>query len=111
MKHYLFLYESGDHGLVNVDPVFPVFVLCGIILSDEQYQVVTEKMQEIKKRFWGDKKVLFHSRDIRKCDNEFQILFDQEIKREFYAAINDLVATSDYTIIASAINKANHIKQ
>ena len=111
MKHYLFLDESGDHGLVNVDSAFPVFVLCGIILSDQQYQAVTEKMQVIKSQFWGDKKVLFHSRDIRKCDNEFQILFDQEIKREFYAAINDLVATSDYTIITSAINKANHIKQ
>ena len=79
MKHYLFMDESGDHGLVNVDPAFPVFVLCGIILSEEQSEVVIRKMQEIKKRFWDDKKVLFHSRDIRKCNNEFQILFDQKV--------------------------------
>lgn len=111
MKHYLFMDESGDHGLVNVDPAFPVFVLCGIILSEEQSEVVIRKMQEIKKRFWDDKKVLFHSRDIRKCNNEFQILFDQKVKKEFYSAINDLVASSAYTIIASAINKANYIKQ
>lgn len=111
MKHYLFLDESGDHGLVNVDPAFPVFVLCGIILSEQRYQIVSQRMQDIKKRFWGDKKVLFHSRDIRKCDKEFQILFNQDIKREFYSAINDIVASSAYTVIASAINKANHIKQ
>lgn len=111
MKHFLFLDESGDHGLVNVDRAFPVFVLCGIILSESQYQVVIQKMQGIKKRFWGDKKVIVHSRDIRKCEKEFQILFDQDIKKEFYATINDLVASSDYTIIASAINKENHIKQ
>jgi len=45
------------------------------------------------------------------CNNEFQILFDQKVKKEFYSAINDLVASSAYTIIASAINKANYIKQ
>jgi hypothetical protein len=55
MKHFLFLDESGDHGLVNVDPAFPVFVLCGIILSELQYQAVIQKMQGIKKRFWGDR--------------------------------------------------------
>ncbi len=111
MKHYLFLDESGDHGLVSVDPDFPVFVLCGVIISEQSYLSIGQTMEKIKKKFWGEKKVIFHSRDIRKCEKEFQILFDQGIKKEFYSAINDLVASSNYTIIASAINKANHIKQ
>lgn len=96
---------------MNVDPAFPVFVLCGIVVSEDAYHDVAKNMLAMKKRFWGDKKVIFHSRDIRKCDHEFQILFDQEIKKEFYAAINELVSLSDYTIITSAINKANYIKQ
>ena len=35
MRHYLlFLDESGDHGLANIDTNFPVFVLCGILISE-----------------------------------------------------------------------------
>lgn len=97
--------------MVSVDPDFPVFVLCGVIISEQSYLSIGQTMEKIKKKFWGEKKVIFHSRDIRKCEKEFQILFDQGIKKEFYSAINDLVASSNYTIIASAINKANHIKQ
>ena len=111
MKYYLFLDESGDHGLVCVDPSFPIFVLCGVVVSEQSYVRIGERMNRIKKRFWGDKTVIFHSRDIRKCEREFQILFDLELKKEFYQEINSLVSDSEYTIISSAINKENHIKQ
>ena len=97
--------------MVVVDPNFPVFVLCGVIMSDEAYLMLDKQIREIKRTFWDDKKVILHSRDIRKCDREFQILFDPDVKRDFYAAINHVVATSNYTIIAAAINKATHIKQ
>jgi hypothetical protein len=111
MNYYLFLDESGDHGLVKVDPHFPVFVLCGVITSEESHVQTSNQMNDLKRRFWGDRKVIFHSRDIRKCEKEFQILFDQEIKKQFYEAVNHLIVSSKYTIIASAINKENHIKQ
>jgi hypothetical protein len=111
IMYHLFLDECGDHGLVNVDPDFPVFVLCGVVMSEQACQQVNSEMVALKKRFWGEKKAILHSRDIRKCEREFQILFDQEIKKEFYGAVNHLVASSEYAIIASAINKANHIKQ
>ena len=111
VKYRLFLDESGDHGLVFVDPNFPVFVLCGVIMSDEAYLKLDREIGEIKRMFWGNKKVILHSRDIRKCDREFQILFDPDKKRDFYKAVNQVVSTSNYTIIAAAINKEAHIKQ
>jgi hypothetical protein len=36
MASVLFLDESGDHSLSKIDPQYPLFVLCGVIL-DEQY--------------------------------------------------------------------------
>jgi hypothetical protein len=111
VKYRLFLDECGDHGLVVVNPDFPVFVLCGVIMSEEAYLMVDTKIAEIKRAFWGDKKVILHSRDIRKCDREFQVLFDPDIKKSFYEAINHVVGSSHYTIIAAAINKEAHIKQ
>jgi len=111
MQYLLFLDESGDHGLNNIDPQYPVFVLCGIILPETSYQLLQSEVANIKQKFWGNKKVIFHSRDIRKCENEFTILFDNEIKGNFYKAVNNIISKSDYTIITSAIQKENYIKR
>lgn len=109
-KYYLFIDESGDHGLVNLDPSFPVFLLCGLLTSEENYKNTKDAINTLKRKFWNNKDVILHSRDIRKCEKEFQILFDINIKREFYTIINDIIKNSKYRILSSAINKAKYIK-
>src|SRR5690606_424575 len=109
-KYYLYIDESGDHGLVNLDVDFPVFLLCGILISEENYNLIRNKFNVIKGELWGNKEVIFHSRDIRKCNKEFQILFDLNLKKKFYEHINDIIRNSQYRIIASAINKTKYIK-
>lgn len=111
MKHFLFLDESGDHGLTRPNPDFPVFLLCGVLASEENYELILQKINTLKESIWNHKKVIFHSRDIRKCEKEFQVLFDLELKKKFYGEINKIVAESDYTIIASAIEKNRFIEQ
>ena len=83
MKYLLFLDESGDHGLKSIDQSFPIFLLCGILISEENYNLIRKEINDIKLNFWKNKNVIFHSRDIRKCNNEFQILFDLNIKNNF----------------------------
>jgi hypothetical protein len=111
MKYFLFLDESGDHGLTKPNPDFPVFLLCGVLVTSEVYEVIRQKINKLKESIWGDKKVIFHSRDIRKCEKEFQVLFDLELKKKFYQDINRIVSSFDYTIIASAIQKNLFIEQ
>ncbi len=110
MNYYLFLDESGDHGLKNIDPNFPVFVLCGVIISDTDYQKLRQDFNAIKQVFWGDYKVIFHSRDIRKCDKEFKILLDTDIKSKFYKVLDKTISESKYSVISSVIDKQNYIK-
>lgn len=109
MKYHLFIDESGDHGLTTVNPDFPVFVLCGILISETGYQQIRTDINLLKNTFWGNKIVIFHSRDIRKCEKEFQILLELEIKSEFYSSLNKILAVGDYKIIASAIKKDDYI--
>jgi hypothetical protein len=111
MKYFLFLDESGDHGLSKPSPDFPVFVLCGVLTTAENYELIREAMNKLKESIWADKKVIFHSRDIRKCEKEFQVLFDLELKKKFYEGINRIVSASEYTIVASAIQKNAFIQQ
>ena len=110
-KTYLFIDESGDHGLTKIDTDFPVFLLCGVLISEENYEIVKQAMNSLKHAIWGNKDVIFHSRDIRKCEKEFQKLFDIELKAKFYAELNKIIADSTYKIIASAIQKDRFIEQ
>lgn len=111
MKYYLFVDESGDHGLKVVDADFPVFVLCGIVFSEEHYEVFRKRINELKYKLWNSIDVIFHSRDIRKCEKEFQILFDLEKKKLFYEELNNIIAESEYKIISSVIRKDEYIEK
>jgi hypothetical protein len=53
MKYCLFIDESGDHGLVNLDPGFPVFLLCGVLLSQEDYSRFQSGFGGLKNHFFG----------------------------------------------------------
>lgn len=110
MKYYLFIDESGDHGLKNIDIHFPVFVLCGVIFSEENYKIFNEKFNEFKVSLWNSKEVIFHSRDIRKCDKEFKVLFDLEKKEFFYNRLNEIIKESEFSILSSVIQKDEFIK-
>lgn len=111
LKYYLFIDESGDHGLKAVDKDFPVFVLCGIILSDEPLTLLNDRMDKLKHDLWNSKEVIFHSRDIRRCEKEFQILLNLDLKKRFYDEVNSIVAESDYTIVSAVIQKDKYIKK
>ncbi len=110
-KYYLFLDECGDQNLTSFDPSFPIFTLCGIIVSQEQLDIITEKINALKKEFWGDKKVILHSRDIRKCQNGFEIFFDLDVKRRFYEQINEILKEKMYVIVCCSILKEPYIRQ
>jgi hypothetical protein len=111
MNYYLFIDESGDHGLSNIDCSFPVFVLCGVFMSDTEYASINDSFDVIKRNFWNNKKVIFHSRDIRKCDKEFKILLDIDVKQQFYSSLDEAVSNLPYTVIASVIDKEEYIKK
>jgi hypothetical protein len=110
-NYYFFIDESGDHGLTRIDTDFPVFLLCGVLIKEEDYETVRQAINAVKHSIWGNKEVIFHSRDIRKCEKEFQKLFDLRIKKYFYEELNKIIAGSPYTIIASAIQKNRFIEK
>ena len=100
--------ESGNHDLTHFNPSFPVFTLCGVIMSEESSAVLFSKINALKTELWGDKKINFHSRDIRKCQNGFEVLFDLDKKKFFYDSINHIVKNLDYCIISATIDKERY---
>lgn len=110
MKSYIiFIDESGDHGLVNINQDFPVFILCGLLTESENYEKTRKDVNDLKNKFWNGKKVIFHSRDIRKCEKEFVLLFDLEVKKAFYEEVNKIINENQFTIFASVIDKNKYV--
>lgn len=111
-KYYLFVDECGDQNLSNYDALFPIFTLCGVIVSEQAKNLLDQKICDLKRDFWGNRKIILHSRDIRKCQNGFEILFDLEVKKRFYDKINEILGQEDlYKVICCSILKKPYIRQ
>ena len=113
IKHYyLYIDECGDQNLESFSPTFPIFTLCGILVAEDKVDILNQQVNSLKKRFWGDKSIILHSRDIRKCQKGFEILFDLNIKQQFYEAVNKILAQNDvYVIVSCSIMKEPYIRQ
>lgn len=111
MKYYFFLDESGDHGLSYVDKNFPLFLLCGCLMREDNLKDIEDKVNTFKRKYFKTEKVILHSRKIRKCENAFQILFDLDLKADFYKDLNMIIKEGEFVIIGAAVDKEEHIKR
>ena len=106
----MFMDESGDHDLRNIDRNFPVFCLAGCIFERHYYhRVVRPLVNGFKLLLWGTTDVILHSREIRKHQGAFSFLSDPVKRQEFYAALNDLIKGLNFTILAVVILKWAHL--
>lgn len=111
MKYYLFIDESGDHSLTNINADFPIFALLGLIVDENNYSKMCTQINGLKIKYFHSKDIILHSRDIRKCEGVFSVLFDLNTKKSFYEDLNAILTSIDYTLVSSAILKQKHINQ
>jgi hypothetical protein len=110
-KYYLYIDECGDQNLENFNPEFPIFTLCGVLVSRDNRKKLEAAFNAFKQEFWGNEEVIIHSRDIRRCKNEFQILLDHDVKNRFYTRINEILSQNEaYVVVACTILKEPFIR-
>ena len=107
----LYLDECGDQNLSSFDPQFPIFTLCGVVVSEEQDELLADRINSLKRDIWNNTNIILHSRDIRKCQNGFEVLFDLEVKKRFIESVNAISGDDIYIIICCAILKESYIRQ
>jgi len=74
-KLLVFMDESGDHNLKGGgDPNYPLFVLVAVLIDGDEYAKIVQEFEQIKQKFFGDKNIVFHEREIRKAEGVFRIL-------------------------------------
>lgn len=110
-KFYLYIDECGDQNLENYNPGFPVFTLCGVLVSRDNKIKLEEEFRALKMELWGNEDVIIHSRDIRRCKNEFINLLNPEIKSHFYNRVNSILSQHNvYVVVACTILKEPFIR-
>lgn len=111
--HYtLFIDECGDPNLEKIDKTFPLFTLCGILVSEQKLQWLENEIKSLKRDLWNNEEVIFHSREIRNCSKNFVNLLDNEVKAQFYTRINKILGADDvYVIVCCCILKEPFIER
>ena len=100
-KYYLFIDECGDHNLVKYDPAFPVFTLCGILVSRDNLYSLNNDFKKLKLEIFGNTDIVIHSVDIRKWRNAFIVLKDEALRMKFFNGIERILSQNDAYIIVS----------
>ena len=105
-EYIIFADESGDHGITSINPENPIFVLVFCIFRKVDYiSIVKQAVAKLKIDFWGHDLVVLHNHEIRKSAGEFVFLFDEETRRIFLHALNELIRNIPFSIAATAIDK------
>jgi hypothetical protein len=98
--------ESGDHGLGNVDPGFPVFVLaCCVFRKNAYINRLVPGLHGFKFRHFGHDGVILHERDIRKDSGAFAMLKTPDKKEEFLEELTEIVRQTPMEVVAAVVRK------
>lgn len=103
MKSFrLYVDESGVHDLNHFDKNF---TLCGIVVNQYQAENLKIKADQIKFKYWNNTDIVFHSHEIGAKKNDFAILKDPTINKNFLTDLLIFLNTTGYHIIVVSINK------
>lgn len=97
--------ESGDHGMQNVDSSYPLFVLAFCIFYKKHYsEKVVPALQKFKFNHFGHDIVILHERDIRKEKGPFK--FASAPHRDaFLGELTDIIDRSNFILASCVIDK------
>ena len=102
----IYVDESGDANIENIDPQYPIFVLTFCIFQKEQYSsTVSPSIQRFKFKHFNHDNVILHEYDIRKPNGQFSFLRDKNKRDAFMTDLAQIIADAPMTIIAAVIDK------
>lgn len=103
----IFIDESGDHSLVSIDPLYPLFVLTFCIVNKADYaRQIIPAFTDFKMEFFGHDLPVLHAHEIRKPRGDFSILLNPNVRERFMLRLNELIAGAPITVIGVVITKA-----
>ena len=104
----LFLDESGDHDLINIDKKYPIFVLAGCIMDIKKHKILTDELNNVKENIFNTKDLLFHYADYTRNKNGFEQVKEKSFREKFFKNLNNLIVNHSYDLLACIVDKRKH---
>lgn len=97
--------ESGNHGMENLDPNYPLFVLAFCVFYKRHYcERVVPALHKFKFNHFGHDLVVLHEHEIRKEKGDFRFVSRQH-KNQFLSELTDIIEASNFILISCVIDK------
>ena len=110
--YIVYVDESGDRSLDSMNKHYPVFVLAFCVFHKEQYVTqASPEIQRLKFKYFGHDMVVLHEHDLRKETGPFKIMFDQMLREQFTSDLTQIIATTDFSVIATYVRKDEYRKK
>lgn len=82
------------------------FCLSGMIIKRSEYEdILTKKINELKKKHFNSSDIVFHYTEMKNNKNDFKIFKDAIIRNKFYVDFVNILKASNITIISAYFNK------
>ena len=105
--YIVYVDESGDHSLGNIDKEYPFFVLAFCVFKKTDYLQVIQQITALKFKYFGHDKVVLHESDIRRKRDDFNI-FNKESQAEFMGDYWQIIENAKFTVISCVIDKLRY---
>jgi hypothetical protein len=106
-EYIVYVDESGDHSLGNINREYPMFVLAFCIFKKSNYLEIIKNITALKFKYFGHDKIIFHETDIRRKIGDFKI-FDRESQVAFMGDYWKIIDNAEVTVISCVIDKIAH---
>ena len=114
-EYCLFIDELGTANVNDVKSNF--YILAGCSIDKEDRQKMKIRADQIKFKYWGDTNIVFHSREIGRKENAFEILKDKKVLNEFLMDLEQFLLHAKFKMFFVILDKEkarkkawNHIK-
>lgn len=75
-----------------------LFILSGVVMPESMKKDIDEQMRILKKNFFGDEEIVFHSRDMARHKGNFKNLADPKVETKFWKEFIKIVETDDIAV-------------
>ena len=100
----LFVDESGEHGMHNINPEFPILTIAGCAFALDDYRAFEEDVLAFKQDVLGDVSATLHSRDIRKWEGPFAKIAPGD-RQAVQERVSRFMGQGRFTLISVTIRK------
>jgi len=99
------LLSIDESGKASYEHKSPLFILAGIVLAEKFKPKLDKSMQKLKKKYFKDENIVFHSRDMYRKKGPFAILQDPKTELAFWTEFIGLAEDPEIGLIFIIVDK------